>query len=163
MKSSRIMGLMALLCLPLLSTTLHAETVTVDCASYGDFYRECQVNGEIESAVMTQRYSNSECIRGESWGYRRGGNTLWVNDGCRARFRVRLSSGDGHRDDSFTMRCESIGSNSRRCDTGVRNYRVVLERQISSASCRLGRSWDWDRYYIRVSGGCRGIFRVYPY
>lgn len=155
MKFNFILGL-AMFC----GTMAQAQTVDLTCQSLWDLYTECQVDGSIERATVVSEYSNSPCIQGDSWGYRRGGNVLWVSEGCRARFRVRLSS--GYRDDSFTMRCESISRDTRRCDTGVRNHRVVLERQLSSSACRLGRSWDWDRYYIRVNNGCRAVFRVYP-
>lgn len=159
MKSFKMMATVALLCLPMLAK---AETIEVTCSSLWDLYTECEVDGEIERATLAREFSNSPCIEGDSWGYRRGGRILWVAEGCRGTFRVRLRDSGGW-DDSFTMRCESQGQNPRRCDTGVRNYRVELETQLSNTRCREGRNWDWDRYNIRVEDGCRAIFRVYPY
>lgn len=157
MKTIKMMATMAVLCLPMMAK---AETIEMTCNSLWDLYTECEVDGEIERASLTREFSNSPCIEGDSWGYRRGGRILWVDEGCRGSFRVRL--GNNYSEDSFTMRCESQSHNTKRCDTGVRNRRVELERQLSSASCREGRSWDWDRYSIRVEDGCRAIFRVYP-
>lgn len=151
-----VLGMIALFSMSL----AQAEVVNITCGSLWDLYTECRVNGEIERAQLVQRFSNSRCVEGESWGYRRGGSVLWVAEGCRAQFRVRLA--DDYWNDSFTVRCESNSHANRRCDTGVTNRRVVLERQLSSASCREGRSWSWDRYSIRVNNGCRAIFRVYP-
>ena len=37
--------------------------------------------------VLVQQLSGSACVEGRSWGYRNG--TLWVSNGCRARFGVR--------------------------------------------------------------------------
>lgn len=151
-----ILGLVALFS----ASYASAEIVTLSCHSLWNLYSECRVDGEIERAQLINRFSNSRCIEGQSWGYRRGGNFLWVAEGCQGQFRVRLA--DDYWDDSYLVRCESIGHGSRRCDTGDIIGHVELERQLSSASCREGRSWDWDRYSIRVNSGCRGIFRVYP-
>ncbi len=150
-----ILGLVALFSV----SFARAETVTVVCQSFWDLYTECRVDGEIERAQLMNNFSNSRCIEGQSWGYRRGGNVLWVAEGCRGQFRVRLA--DNHWEDSYLVRCESIGQGSRHCDTGDLIRHVELERQLSGAPCRLGRGWDWDRYGIYVNNGCRGIFRVY--
>ncbi|MCU0620526.1 MAG: DUF3011 domain-containing protein [Gemmatimonadales bacterium] len=68
---------------------------TITCESRGDNRHECHVADLDESSVtMDDRLSDAECVRGRSWGTSR--NTIWVRDGCRAKFGyVRRSGGNG--------------------------------------------------------------------
>ena len=65
--------------------------------------------------------------------------------------------GDGYRDD--IVRCESNDGRTRECP--IDGGRVLLERQLSRASCIEGRSWGYGRNGIWVSDGCRAEFRTY--
>ena len=56
----------------------------VSCNSIN--YRPARCAVRVESNVQIDRVLGGECIMGRSWGWDRGG--IWVNDGCRARFRV---------------------------------------------------------------------------
>lgn len=64
--------------------------------------------------------------------------------------------GDGYQNN--IIRCESNDGRTRECPTG--GGRVLLERQISRASCIEGRSWGYGRGSVWVSQGCRADFRV---
>ncbi len=64
--------------------------------------------------------------------------------------------GDGYRDD--IVRCESDDGRTRECR--IDGGRVLLERQLSRASCIEGRSWGYGRGSVWVSQGCRADFRV---
>lgn len=61
--------------------------------------------------------------------------------------------------DRDRIRCESrnFSYNYCRIDT---DDRVELVRQYSSADCRKGRTWDYDRRGIWVDRGCAAEFRV---
>ncbi|PCI26504.1 hypothetical protein COB52_05930 [Candidatus Kaiserbacteria bacterium] len=62
--------------------------VRLDCESIGHSYHECRIRGRIRDAYVTYRYSNAPCQEGYDWGY--WGDTLWVDNGCRAEFEVYL-------------------------------------------------------------------------
>lgn len=64
--------------------------------------------------------------------------------------------GDGYRGD--IVRCESDDGRTRECR--IDGGRVLLERQLSRASCIEGRSWGYGRGSVWVSQGCRGEFAV---
>lgn len=59
----------------------------VECASDGNRMRSCAWERRAGRPVVVQQLSSSPCIEGRSWGY--NGNSLWVNNGCRARFGAR--------------------------------------------------------------------------
>lgn len=56
----------------------------IECNSIN--YRPARCNANIRTGVQIDRVLGGECIQGRSWGWDRGG--IWVNNGCRARFRV---------------------------------------------------------------------------
>lgn len=56
----------------------------VECNSIR--YEPARCNVRVNSGVQIDRVLGGECIQGRSWGWDRNG--IWVNDGCRARFRV---------------------------------------------------------------------------
>ncbi|NQZ00731.1 MAG: DUF3011 domain-containing protein [Bdellovibrionales bacterium] len=62
--------------------------VRTHCASWGDNYNTCEMDGRILDAEIIRKHSNSRCRMNRDWGYR--GRTLWVDNGCRADFRVRI-------------------------------------------------------------------------
>ena len=59
----------------------------VTCSSSDDRYATCAWNGSYGEPRLVQRLSKASCEEGRDWGYRRG--TIWVDNGCRARFGVR--------------------------------------------------------------------------
>lgn len=57
------------------------------------------------------------------------------------------------------IRCESIKNRPSYCSIPG-NSRVYLQKQLSQASCVLGRSWGYSRGGVWVKNGCRGLFAV---
>ena len=57
------------------------------------------------------------------------------------------------------VRCESRHGNYTRCETHTRGE-ATLERQLSNASCRRGRSWGYSNGAIWVDNGCRADFHL---
>lgn len=147
-----------------------AQTLT--CESEDGRGRSCRSDRRIARAEIDQRLSSAPCELGRTWGFSE--DRVWVNNGCRARFRVYAkgnqgggwggggggwNSGNGQ--DSSVLRCESEDNRRRRCDAGFQTGRVVVERQLSSTRCEKGRSWGNDRQGVWVDQGCRADFRVY--
>jgi hypothetical protein len=65
---------------------------TLVCASKDGRAARCRTDFRIQSAEIDKRYSGSPCDYGRSWGF--DGNEVWVDRGCRARFRLYPA---GHR------------------------------------------------------------------
>ncbi|HUP45587.1 MAG TPA: DUF3011 domain-containing protein [Thermoanaerobaculia bacterium] len=125
---------------------------TVLCESDGK-YRECRLEG-VGVATLTTQLSDSQCIEGQTWGYRDG--RIWVDRGCRGQFAMTGRVASAPLDTRIT--CESDGQLSRcRADTAAG---VQLVRRISDAGCEFGRDWGYDRDGIWVTNGCRAEFAV---
>lgn len=56
----------------------------IECSSWQFQPARCPVR--VQNRVQLERVNGGECIQGRTWGWDR--NSIWVNDGCRARFRV---------------------------------------------------------------------------
>lgn len=54
--------------------------------------------------------------------------------------------------------CESFDFRTEECLMNTRRG-VFLERQLSRASCVEGFDWGYDRGFVWVRNGCRGVFR----
>ena len=67
----------------------------VRCSSHDRRYRECHVSGRIVRASIINTHSRRGCSYNRDWGYH--GRTLWVDNGCRATFRVEMRNGGGGR------------------------------------------------------------------
>lgn len=61
----------------------------LECRSDNNRYRRCSAPTENRVELLRQ-FSNSECIRGRSWGHDRNG--IWVDRGCQARFGYGFGS-----------------------------------------------------------------------
>ena len=55
----------------------------LECRSNNNRYQRCSANtqGRVE---MLRQFSSTSCVQGRSWGY--DGNSIWVDNGCQARF-----------------------------------------------------------------------------
>lgn len=126
----------------------------VRCESEGERYNFCSVDTS-GGVTLKRQLSQSECIKGRTWGYDRRG--IWVDNGCRAEFYV--SGGKVRRGHERTIRCESRDMQYEYCDADTRRG-VRLLRQLSDASCNYGDSWGYDRFGIWVNYGCRAEFSV---
>ena len=59
----------------------------VKCRSKDFKLKTCRVDGPIETLRVSKQKSNSPCIEGKSYGFK--GDTIWVDKGCYAEFKVR--------------------------------------------------------------------------
>ncbi len=127
----------------------------IRCESSG--YRQQYCPADTRGGVrLNRQLSDTDCVRGRTWDYDRGG--IWVDKGCKAEFIVN-SYDNGYNDRARTVRCESTGGRTVRCNVDTRGG-VRLTRRLSSSACYQGRSWDYDRGGIWVSNGCRAEFQV---
>lgn len=131
---------------------------TLRCESEGNRYRQCAANVR-GRAQLVRQLSDDACIEGRTWGSDQRG--IWVDNGCRGEFRIVAGGrpGSGWQGSSQPFRCESDDQRSRHCAANAQG-RVMLVRQLSSASCIEGRTWGQDRTGVWVNAGCRGEFRV---
>jgi hypothetical protein len=58
------------------------------------------------------------------------------------------------------IKCESWNYKPAQCPVELRRRADVDVVQVLGGNCVEGRTWDWDRQGIRVSGGCRAIFAI---
>ena len=59
---------------------------TIRCESNDGRGRTCRTPWQGQSRLVRQ-LSRGDCVEGRSWGYTN--SSLWVSNGCRARFGVR--------------------------------------------------------------------------
>jgi len=130
-----------------------AQGMTVTCESINNREQVCRVPGG--PVGLVRQLSSRNCIKGESWGFNRHNNTIWVRNGCRAEFRA---SHVGAR--ATTVTCESMNNREQVCRVPGRP--VGLVRQLSSRNCINGESWGFNNHNntIWVRNGCRAEFRV---
>lgn len=154
---------------------------TVVCESHRGQFNECRTpfGGH---PVLVQALSSAACVQGHSWGSRWPG-TVWVAQGCRARFADASGNAAGglvrHEQpyerslgdlppapvgtpvtgagSAYVLRCESEDHRSRTCRAPVQG-RLVLHRQLSQAACIEGQTWGSGNGSVWVRGGCRGEF-----
>lgn len=60
---------------------------SVTCSSNSNRQQTCAWDARQGRPVLQQQLSGSACVEGRSWGYTN--SSLWVSNGCRARFGVR--------------------------------------------------------------------------
>ncbi len=136
----------------------------VVCESLNHRRRYCEVDTG-EGVELAKKLSRAACVEGQTWGYDRGG--IWVDGGCRARFRVHRRYGPkpnqgpagqpGGRDGQRLVRCESRGHRVVECRADT-SAGVCLERQLSRVECIYGVNWGISRDKIWVDEGCGGEF-----
>ena len=128
----------------------------VVCESENNGRSTCKTDTSGGVAVMRQ-LSRNACVRGRSWGF--DGDSIWVDEGCRAEFVIGMSHSVPVARLDQAVRCESVDGKPARCmaDTSAG---VHLVRQISDNNCRYGRHWGYDENGIWVREGCRAEFAV---
>lgn len=136
------------------------EALYVECASDDYNRRECYVGTDrpIDYVEVYSQYSRAACTRGTTWGF--DGHSIWVSNGCRARFVVRTFNG---RRVEKQILCESRDYNRSTCWTGLRSIRDAYANQISRAACTRGTTWGVDGTNVWVSNGCRAQITVVGY
>lgn len=144
---------------------------SVRCGSTGHHRHLCRVRGW-EDARLVRQLSGARCVRGRTWGLKRG--VLWVSGGCRGIFSQvfpHRSSRDRYQRDNdrrgfrqrrpIVMTCGSSSDRYRLCRVDIgRRGSVRLEHQVSRSACVFNRSWGWNRQGVWVNHGCRGRFAV---
>lgn len=112
---------------------------------------------------LVEQLSRADCIRDRTWGFDR--HSIWVRDGCRARFELGGTGGGWQPPPpppqaGRSFRCESQRGRREYCAVSMGNGYPVLVRNLSSTPCDLERNWGWDRGGVWVDDGCRGEFRI---
>ncbi len=67
-----------------IQTEEFALSSTIVCESRYFKYNKCSVGFTIRTAFVLEKYSRSDCIEGDTWGFE--GDHIWVENGCRAKF-----------------------------------------------------------------------------
>ncbi|SRR5579883_11563 len=135
---------------------------TVVCESQNG--RTVRCNVPWRDARIVQQISNSACVRGQTWGFDRGG--IWVAQGCRARFAPAGFGGGGwypppNWNRQIVLDCGSGQYRYGFCQVDVgRHGRVYLRQQLSRAACIEGQTWGWNRAGVWTDRGCTGRFVV---
>ena len=82
-------------------SSAHADyTKRIRCESTGHNYKECAVGGELVTVRLVEQLSNAPCRANITWGADwHGEDYIWVDNGCRAIFRVTLEDEDDDDDD----------------------------------------------------------------
>jgi hypothetical protein len=136
------------------------------CESRQGRRRRCAAGGIIRRVEIERVLSDTRCVYRDSWGYDE--RDVWVDRGCRARFRVQVRPGGapgGGYDDAArrerVLDCASKDGRRRVCDVGftIADARVV--KRHSGSPCERNRSWGWRGRDLWVDQGCRARFRVY--
>jgi len=133
------------------------RSVVMRCKSDDEHMNRCAVEGRIWNVQLEKQHSGSPCLRGETWGFDE--NSIWVDRGCRADFRVW--AGGELRGRAAIVRCSSDDERLNRCSVDGDIIDVDLERQISGSPCIERQTWGFDRNVIWVDRGCRADFRVW--
>lgn len=135
-----------------------ARLQDVVCESVGNRFKECPVQTG-GYAQLVQNISSTRCEFERTWGFDDEG--IWVDQGCRGRFRIGGSGGTGWQSGNYGRRivCESRNSQYQFCEAPTRGD-VRLARQLSSEPCVAGRSWGFEQNGIWVNNGCRAEFEI---
>lgn len=126
----------------------------VRCESFGKLQR-CGFSG-IGTVQLSNQLSRNACIEGRTWGS--SGNTIWVDQGCRADFVVN-SSYVNTPPSGYVVQCESQNNTRHKCAADTR-FGIQLSRQLSDNACVQGRSWGYTNNGVWVDKGCRAEFLV---
>lgn len=146
----------------------HRGEVIVSCGSSRGAPAWCPADLARLRFLDLQQQSRADCIRGETFGFDRGG--VWVRGGCRAHFWFVPARGGYGRDDgprgweprdggARTVVCASQDGRRSWCPLPA-GVRVELLRQVSRAACVRGHSWDVERGGLWVDAGCRAEFAL---
>ena len=139
-----------------------AGNQTVTCESQGSASQQCRLPDNWRGARIVQQLSHSACIQGRSWGFIEAAQSVWVSNGCRARFAAAgyWQSGPqpGYPGSNQTVSCGSPQHRPARCPVPGHWRGARIVQQTSKAACVRGRTWGFERGGIWVDKGCGGVF-----
>lgn len=135
-----------------------ARLQDIVCESTNNSFRQCPVQTG-GYAQLVQNISNTRCEFERTWGFDYNG--IWVDRGCRGRFRIGGRGGTGWQSGHYGRKivCESRNNRYQFCEAETRGD-VRLTRQLSSDPCTPGRSWGFEQAGIWVNNGCRAEFEI---
>jgi hypothetical protein len=141
------------------------DSVEFKCASVDSKYRECQlpIDGRVE---LVKKLSDASCKTDKDWGKR--GDRVWVNHGCRAKFRVTRSGfggSGGSGGGGFGGSGGTAGDHGSSAKAAQENCRREAERRgykvldLTAASAVPGGYRT--RLHVRKDGGTRDVQCTY--
>ncbi len=138
------------------------------CRSRNGGRESCEVGGIVTRVRVLDRRSSARCREGQSYGFRR--DYVWVDRGCSARFEVYYREDDRYDDrpwwdrdgerETDDITCKSKDYGYKRCKVDGRIISIRLRDRKSSAPCRRGESFGFERDYVWVDKGCAAKFDV---
>lgn len=110
------------------------------------------------TVLVGRQLSKNPCIEGETWGYDRVREQLWVGDGCRAEFIIGRPTNENPPDDlNAIVTCVSKDGRRKSCPADT-SHGVQIDRHTSEAPCRFRRDWGWTSNGIWVANDCGADF-----
>ncbi|GFN74957.1 D-galacturonic acid binding lectin [Plakobranchus ocellatus] len=132
---------------------LQCQQVSLNSNGF-NYRRQVQSNvAEVRSMSLISQRSRSPCINGSSYGFY--GQSVWVNNGCRANFNVCSVPGA-----NTEITCSSRNYKTAVCNTGHQIRAVSIKRHISNSPCVEGFSYRTTGSQLQVFNGCRATFIV---
>ncbi|MEZ5461888.1 DUF3011 domain-containing protein [Dokdonella sp.] len=147
-----VFGGIVLLVMGWSSTALADYKIT--CESKGNRHNTCRLN-QAGYVTLSRQLSGSSCRQGRDWDYDR--REIWVDDGCRAEFKVHTYGNSGG---------SSSSSNKTATAAGVIVGAALLGALISNSKHKDDARYSDDNYYggqhtSYVPGWMVGTFEGY--
>lgn len=138
----------------------------IRCESQDGRESFCAVDG-VRAVRLARTISRAQCIEGQNWRWDRRG--VYVRNGCRADFDVRVADGwgdgsgggwggGGNRYGEIV--CAAPDNRENFC-RAPNDGRVRLVREQGPGRCIEGQTWRAEPEGIRVRGGCIARFGIY--
>ena len=150
------------------TSTRYTNQITVVCESYSYRVEDCEVPGTIHSFELIQSYSGAFCTEftgsnHDNYGYKKqSANTIRVNRGCRAKFRVVLLSAVK----IYDFQCNSLSYGYQECNHTNFTQRSPIWMSTKASDRTCSQNITWGQYWsgfsnpLRawVNDGCRATF-----
>ncbi|GFN86017.1 D-galacturonic acid binding lectin [Plakobranchus ocellatus] len=160
-----IISIFILLSLGKTSALFNARIPCYDCtifpleSPWNNYYTE---SVPLAARVISMRHLTVKagarpCVPSVSYGF--NGANAWVDLGCKATFQICYVEGN-----TREVSCESRSGRQATCSIGdppcQKLESVTIVRARSNLPCVRGFSYQADRSLIKVSKGCRAVFRI---
>lgn len=110
-----------------------------------------------DGVEFVKQISKTTCRMNRNYGW--NSQRVWVDDGCRAIFRIKEKVTNAPRTGEYFARLDSEKKRREMAFIG-RGKRVTLQRQFSKTSCRPGKTWGYQDGNLWVDKGCRAVFAI---